>query len=296
MDRILRVTLIAATICMAGSAFADQYVTLTIGNSGDPHYGDPLSVTPVGGGSESTVAGPYPYTIVNMGTPPSSQLIPDRPSFSNPYLGFCIALTENINYGQSATFLVTTLQYDLVGENSSNAQRGQIQASNVLALIQDYVNFGGNPMNPVKGTLSDALTIAIWDAVNANNSNGILHVNGASDPNLVIGNIGVSWSYSDTAVKDANLWLSTLSSTADMTNVNSTVTTNTQYQAANVYALDNANGVQDQSLVIAFGNGPNTPVPEPRDVASLSGLSLIGLLVGGLFSIRRRRGRGGYQM
>jgi len=286
MYRIVRAALFATLISTTGSAFADQLVTLTIASQGDSRYGDSVTVTPVGAGNESTVAGPYPYTIVNQNTPVGSQLIPDRASFSNPYLGFCIALTENIGYGQSATFSVTTLQSDLEGENPGNPSKGDIQANNILALIQDYVTAGGVPTNPVKGTLSDALTIAIWDAINA--TNGTLYVNGAGDPSPVTGNIGVNWSYTDLAVKDANSWLKTLSSSSDLTNGNATVTTNTRYAGANVYALNNADGVQDQSLVIAFGNGGNT-VPEPVDAASLSSLGLIGLITGGSFVFRRRR-------
>jgi hypothetical protein len=269
MNRVVRAMTFATLFTITGSAFADT-VNLTIASAGDPRFGDSLSVTDTSGTSTSTVAGPYPYTIQNIDNK-TNPLIPD-----GSYTGYCIALTEDIFYGQTAQFTVTSLATDLTGE--TNQTLGTIQADNVLALIQDYVNADpvhNIPTNPVKSVASDALTVAIWDVVNAKSSSNPLKINSDSNNIQVSGGSNIT-----TAVADANVWLKSLYT-------GQAPPTSALYAGANVYALDNSQEVQDQSIVIAFGNGHNT-VPEPADVASLSSLGLIGLLIGGTFGFQRR--------
>jgi PEP-CTERM motif len=239
---------------LTSSVFADaDFGTVTLSLTGA--FGRGVTVAPVSSGAEGTIAGPYGYHLSDS---TNTSVVPN-----GDYLGFCIALTENINFNSPAAFHIETLATDLIGE--TDATKGQIQADNILALVQDFKAKGGSPLSPAAGTLADALTIAIWDVINAT------AISPASLQIGAAGNIGVSWDPSDPAVIQANKWLNSLYSDVDPV-----ANYIPLYSDANVYALDNVDAVQDQSVVIGFSSGSNgSPVPEPSPFLSLMGMGLL---------------------
>src|SRR5262249_9604991 len=141
----------------------------------DGAFGDAVTVS-----NENTIAGPYEFTI---GAFNNSQ-IPN-----GDYFGFCIQFNQNISNNQQGDFTVETLAADL----------GQTKADQILRLIYDYANTpiggayspksgsSGDPAHPAQYNFgSDALTIAIWDVLQAtdNDASGHLSIGTPSTPQL----------------------------------------------------------------------------------------------------------------
>ncbi len=282
----------SASVVLVDRAHADS-VTLTF----DQALGNGLTVNtptkvftpaaPSGAYSFSTVTGPYQYTVSNSTNPVA---LPDT-----TYYGFCIQFNQDVTQSgplSQGTFTVETLAQDL----------GQTTADQILYLINQYSastpsghptgldasNPTGNPQ-----VYNDALTIAIWDVLqaNANNGSSLKLSNSIPNPNIAAanGNLGVSFSDnslngtgSGTAVGIANGWLANLSYN---TNITSGL-----YDANKVVAFSNPS-IQDQSVILGI-EYPFTPVPEPQRIVGLVGLGLMGSLIGGVLLRRRNRDMG----
>jgi hypothetical protein len=262
MQRIFGfITLFTLTLFFAVTA--NRAVADSVHLTFDGAFGDAVTVS-----GENTLAGPYKFTIGN----PNTSSIPN-----NDYYGFCIQFNQNIFNGQQGDFTVETLKADL----------GQTKADQILRLIYDYSttvinspNPGdlGDPSNPAHYNFgSDALTIAIWDVLQATGNDG--------DGNLSIGGTNQisasNWGDATrgaAAVTQANAWLKDLQYNVDPT-------TNL-YDSTKVVAFYNES-IQDQSIVLGFT--PFVTTPEPTSRVGLAGMCMLGLMIGGTFAYGRRR-------
>jgi hypothetical protein len=264
-----------SSLLIAGSAHAEN-VNLTFGAG----LGDAVMVTTPLHGSAPTLAGPYQFTISGS----------SNSDINGTKLGFCIQFNEDIHNGQSGQFMVETLAADLMGRPSLGPVQGQVVADQILYLLKKY----GDPMNPTYPTpISDALTVAIWDVLEAtgndpstevggNPATETLHITGGGDSIAGTNNLGVSWAKTSTAVTTANGWLSGLKYgveplAADL------------FDSSKVVAFFN-DGIQDQSIVLGISPfGSSTP--EPSRSTAMAGMALLGMVIGGGRLIVRRTRR-----
>jgi hypothetical protein len=254
-------------LLIAGSAHAEN-VNLTFGAG----LGDAVMVTTPLHGSAPTLAGPYQFTISGS----------SNSDINGTKLGFCIQFNEDIHNGQSGQFMVETLAADLMGRPSLGAVQGQVEADQILYLLKKY----GNPMSPsYPSAISDALTVAIWDvleAVGNDPTTNSLHITGSSGSITGTNNLGVNWDKTLAAVTTANGWLSGLQygvepAAADL------------FDSSKVVAFYN-NGIQDQSIVLGISPfGSSTP--EPSRSTAMAGMALLGMVIGGGRLIVRRTRR-----
>jgi hypothetical protein len=255
------------TLTLAFSMTANRAAADSVHLTFDGAFGDAVTVS-----GENTIAGPYKFTI---GAFNNSQ-IPN-----GDYYGFCIQFNQNISNNQQGDFTVETLAADL----------GQTKADQILRLLNDYstTQIGGGVYSPKSGALgdptnpaqysfgSDALTIAIWDVLQATGNDGSGHLSIGGTNQISATNWGDSGRGTD-AVKQANDWLADLQYNVDPT-------TNL-YDPTKVVAFYNES-IQDQSLVLGFS--PFVQTPEPTSKVGLAGMCMLGLIIGGRFAYGRRR-------
>ena len=276
MRRFLTLLIAAVIVSMALPLIAQaESVNLTFGAG----LGDPVLVTTPVHGSAPTLAGPYQFTISGS----------SNSNVNGPKLGFCIQFNEDIHNGQSGQFMVETLAADLMSRPSVGAVQGQVEADQILYLLKKY----GNPMSPSYPTaISDALTVAIWDVLEATGNNPVtevgidpttetLYITGDGASIAGTNNIGVNWAKTSTAVTTANGWLSGLMYGVDPAAAD-------LFDSSKVVAFYN-DGIQDQSIVLGISPfGSSTP--EPSRSTAIAGMALFGMMIGGgRFMVRRSR-------
>ncbi len=251
----------------ANRAFADPMVHLTF----DGAFGDGVTISGTG-----TTAGPYKITI----GPTNTSNIPN-----GDYYGFCIEFNQHISNGDNADFAVKTLAAD--------TNVGQTKADQILRLLYDYsttkiggtyafpANPLGDPTNPAQLNFgSDALTIAIWDVLQATGNDASTHLSIGGTNQITATSWGNAGRGVD-AVKQANDWLAQLTYNVDPTTQGLTL-----YDSTKVVAFYNTS-LQDQSIVLGFS--PFAQVPEPAPQVGLAGMGMLGLVLGGTFAYGRRR-------
>jgi hypothetical protein len=236
--------------------------------------------------------GPYPYTLSSPAFVPAEQAVETALGFNAQgtntpmHTGFCIALTTDIN----ANVQYNNFQVELAASDTTALSSAHLNS--IIQLLNDYASEPSHPslVTPGVGEYSDALSMAIWDVLNATSS-GTLKI--GTPGNLVAGNISVDTSGSNdptrvaAAIGDANGWLAALNgSPASLPNDDYMFV----LDGTNASSINQAAPVQNQSLVIVSSMGfSNSPVPEPKDARSLAGLGLLGLVAGGAVTFRRRR-------
>ena len=232
-----------------------------------------------------TTTGPYQYTFSNSTNPSALS--------NGTHYGFCIQFNQTISGGPQGTFMVETLAQDL--SQNLGASLGPIAADQILYLINQYSTStpsghptGLDPSMPTSNpqVYNDALSIAIWDVLQASGPNGtLLKISNSSWSSLGNtassgGNINADFdSGSTAAITMANTWLSALKIGMDQTSG--------LFPSGQVVAFYNS-GVQDQSLILGIAY-PFTPVPEPHSMIGLAGLGLMGSLIGGVLLCTRKR-------
>jgi hypothetical protein len=272
MRRVIPFVMLLA-LAAASNAFGDQVGTANLRL--DNAYGDNVTVNYPVSHSESTVAGPYGYYISGAVGLNGHLAIP-----TGTYNGFCIDLVHNISFGQTANYDVWQLNQGIGEANNLGLAPGTVKLHNVLALFQDYVNAGGNMINPqatasTNKILTDALSIALWEVMNETaGSSPYFNVNN--------GNVYVNWTADghgttqQAAAAKANDWLSTLSL--------SLKSSDAEYGGA-MYAFYNGS-VQGQEITLA---GFLSQVPEPDALVRCASLLFAALPIVALSLWRRRK-------
>lgn len=283
---------------MASIARADSSIgTVSLMLPGSP-IGDAVTVTPVGGSGEATDAGPYTYDLSD----PSTALVGMDLGLAFPSngatvtkSGFCIALTIDIYEG--VTYSGFKVEPAAVSPTLSASQ-----LNNIIQLMDAYNAAGGSLTSPTYNTsISDALSIAIWESLNGTGHDGTssgYQVNYAGESSPSAADITVSWGSSSTPAVDstsyavylANKWLGALTSAPA-----------SLPSGDFLFALDGSSAtapgyptpVQNQSIVLALGSSQmnnSVGTPEPKDAKSLCDLVILGLAAGIVVAFRRRSG------
>ena len=257
---------------------ADTIGTVSLTLPSSP-IGNPAYVTPVGTTiADSTNLGPYSYNLSNPSNSAVASLLGMNSSNGNAVqiAGFCIALTTSITEGTP---------YSNVAVNSiTNGQLGSLtatQTTNVLKLMADYIQAGGNISKPFasSATLNDALGSAIWEVIDGKgtDSPNPFVVNGGSNDIKVAAGSPSTLAAITAGVSMANTWLTGLS------------TQTMEEDPTDVYALvgKNASGnaIQTQSFAVS---SHLVLVPEPQALVGLAGMGLMALAIGGGASLRKR--------
>jgi hypothetical protein len=253
-------------------ASADTFATVDFTFAGA--LGDVLQFSnPISGG---VYAGPYAYEITNLTADPS------HPGFTLPgssvpagskiggsaynYLGFCIDFNDHISAGDTSTnFKVQDLK-TAIGGNAGTALK-------IEELVTEYA---GPPTNgsvtlPVKGTDSDALSLAIWESLVGQNNQ--VYTSGSHPNDLVVTNNAA-------AVTEANTWLTNASSHAPSSDLH-------------IYGLagsDKQGVLQTQSIMFMFSS-PHIETPEPASVVAMGSMCLLGIPLACVVLRSKRRKR-----
>jgi hypothetical protein len=172
------------------------------------------------------------------------------------YNGFCIDLHHNIGYGFQGTWNVNYLGAVLGGDMSTT----------LLKLFKAYNDAtGGGMTNPQPGYFSDVLTIAVWKAIDPTSTFTGAAADRTDRPN------------GEKAAARADDWLANIRNGVDGFRE--------LYAGGTVFALTHEN-LQTQEVTLAIANPGVIEVPEP---GAFAGLLSLGLALGGVFFIRRRR-------